>query len=68
MATGVSVSKAVTYAVLTPPVAVSISKANAYAVLEPPVGASVSKANAYAVLYDTTESKFWPVIMRLLDQ
>jgi hypothetical protein len=34
MATGVNVSKAVAYAVLSPPAAVSVSKALAYAVVD----------------------------------
>ena len=48
--TGVNISKANVYAVLTRPTGEYVSKANAYAVLSNPNGANVTKANAYAVL------------------
>jgi hypothetical protein len=48
--TGLNVSKAQAYAVLTKPVALNVSKAQAYAVLTKPVALNVTKAQAYAVL------------------
>jgi hypothetical protein len=64
MATGVNVSKANLYAVLSPPAGVNVSKANLYAVLSPPAGVGVSKANLYAVLYPTPSSPALPMSAR----
>jgi hypothetical protein len=65
MATGVNVSKANLYAVLTPPAGVGVSKANLYAALTPPAGVGVSKANLYAVLYPTPSSPALPMSARV---
>lgn len=60
--TGVNVSKANVYAVLSPPVGVSVSKANLYAVLNRPPGVSLSKANLYAVLaFNNLAPPVWPL-------
>jgi hypothetical protein len=58
--TGVNVSKANLYAVLSPPAGESVSKANLYAAINPPAGVGVSKANLYAVLYPTPSSPAFP--------
>jgi len=49
-----AVSKANTYAVLTPPTGISVSKTQGYAVLTTPTGVSVSKTQGYAVLTTPT--------------
>lgn len=49
--TGVNVTKANAYAVLSVPSGVGVVKANAYAVLGAPAGVAVVKANVYATLY-----------------
>lgn len=54
--TGVNVSKANAYAVLTTPSGLVATKANAYAVLTPKSGNNVTKANAYAVLVPVTSN------------
>lgn len=54
---GISVSKSLTYAVVTPPSGIDVTKALSYAVVIPYVlGVSVTKASAYAVLADIATS------------
>ncbi len=63
MATGISVSKANAYAVISTPVGISVSKANAYAVISyPATGIDVTKAVVYAVL--SASSSFNPAWAR----
>ena len=57
--TGLNVSKALAYAVLTTPSGLVTTKANAYAVLTTPPGLVTTKANAYAVL--TINNSYPPV-------
>lgn len=57
--TGLNVSKANVYAILTKPAGVNVSKGQAYAILTKPAGVNVSKGQAYAVL--TTNNSNPPV-------
>lgn len=48
---GISVSKSMAYAVVTPPTGIDVSKTSGYAVVVPfVVGISVTKSAAYAVV------------------
>ena len=63
---GVNISKANAYAVVSIPAGVNISKANAYAVVSIPAGVNISKASAYAVLQDPNYP-VWPVVLTAPD-
>lgn len=64
--TGINVTKAVAYAVITASSGLAVSKANAYGVLASPTGVNVSKTQAYAVLViPNTNPPVWPASLVL---